>query len=115
MRRHGLTKKGLGVTAHGLRNENLTALYTRLTGMEVPVRGGVRPEGEAKEMDIAGRLEVARTAGHCRIEISNAYIGGRKPRPPVSIEEIKGAMTCLTVDNASARARSGSGGDEPPR
>lgn len=38
--RFGLTKRGLGVTAHGLRHEHLNDLYEQVTGVPSPVRGG---------------------------------------------------------------------------
>ena len=72
MARFGITSKGLGVTAHGLRHEALIEHYMRQTGgVEPPVRGGqVNPE-----LDDVARRSTARLAGHHRPRASGAYLG----------------------------------------
>jgi integrase len=72
LRKFGLTKQALGVTAHGLRHEALIAEYVARTGQQPPVRGGVR-DGRAGLKDAC--LAVSKMAGHARPRASRAYLG----------------------------------------
>ncbi|MBP8275577.1 MAG: hypothetical protein KAX55_01615, partial [Propionivibrio sp.] len=75
--RYGITKRDLGVTAHGLRHEHLNELYERVTGVPSPVRSGsVTHDLDRLTHDIA-RARVSQEAGHSRLGISDAYIGAR--------------------------------------
>jgi len=73
MDKFGITKKQLGVTAHGLRHEVLIHQFEALTGTAAPVRGGTKPPAEIDRM---ARQEVAELAGHGRKRASSAYLGG---------------------------------------
>jgi len=75
----GVTAKGLGVTAHGLRHEMLIGHYEALTGVRAPIRGGERPP---PEIERRARAAVAALAGHARIRVADAYLGrlARGPR-----------------------------------
>ena len=89
MKKFGITKKQLGVTAHGLRHEVLIDQFERLTGQAAPVRGGTKLP---TEIDEPARKEVAELAGHVRKRASNAYLGGqpahrRKPDAASGSEE----------------------------
>ena len=80
LRRFGITKAALGVTAHGLRHQHANDRYEELTGEPSPVRGGSGDGGE----DATARLAIASELGHGRIAISDAYLGSsavmrRKP------------------------------------
>ena len=69
----GVTRKQLGVTAHGLRHQFAQEFHVQLTGAQAPVRGGaVCADPETLE---AALLEIARQLGHNRPTISNAYLG----------------------------------------
>ena len=72
LEKFGVTRKALGVTAHGLRHEVLIAQFEALTGQAAPVRGGGK-----LPTTISGpaRQEVAELAGHARKRASNAYCG----------------------------------------
>ncbi|MEB0032983.1 integrase domain-containing protein [Undibacterium sp. RTI2.1] len=72
LRKYGLTKKGLGVTPHGLRSQYLNNLYKNLTGKDSPVRGGTLPQKDILE---SARKIIAEHAGHSLASKSNAYIG----------------------------------------
>lgn len=73
----GLTKRGLGVTAHGLRHQHLNDLYESITGVASPVRGGsITRDIDSHAHDVA-RARVSQEAGHNRLNISDAYIGAR--------------------------------------
>ncbi|RJG00596.1 integrase domain-containing protein [Noviherbaspirillum sedimenti] len=73
MDKFGITKKQLGVTAHGLRHEVLINQFETLTGAAAPVRGGTKPPAE---IDRIARQDVAELAGHGRKRASTAYLGG---------------------------------------
>lgn len=73
LRKFGITSKGLGITAHGLRHEALIEEYIAITGQEPPLRGG--GEGLTREQEDAARLAVSRLAGHNRGRASAAYLG----------------------------------------
>jgi integrase len=73
MRKAGVTRKQLGVTAHGLRHQFAQELHVELTDVRAPVRGGdgcVDPETLK-----AALLEIAHQLGHNRPQIVNAYCG----------------------------------------
>lgn len=73
LRKFGITSKGLGITAHGLRREALIEEYIAITGQEPPLRGG--GEGLTREQEDAARLAVSRLAGHNRVRASAARLG----------------------------------------
>jgi integrase len=71
LRRFGITKAALGVTAHGLRHQHTNDRYEELTGEPSPVRGG-RSEAANKR---TARLAIAHELGHGRLEVCSAYLG----------------------------------------
>ena len=75
--RFGLTKRGLGVTAHGLRHQHLNDLYESITGVPSPVRSGSLTANIDKHLHDIARARVSQEAGHERLGISDAYIGAR--------------------------------------
>ncbi len=89
MEKFGITKKLLGVTAHGLRHEVLLAQFEALTGHAAPVRGGAKLPAA---IDEPARRDVAELAGHVRKRASNAYLGGildrsrKQTLPPIDKE-----------------------------
>jgi len=73
MQKAGVTKKQLGVTAHGLRHQFAQEFHVELTDVQAPVRGGdVCADPETLK---AALLEIARQLGHNRAQIVNAYCG----------------------------------------
>ncbi|MEB0032298.1 integrase domain-containing protein [Undibacterium sp. RTI2.1] len=70
--KHGITKEGLGITAHGLRAQYLNNLYKNLTGLDSAVRGGEKP---AQDILAAARQIITEHAGHSIASKANAYIG----------------------------------------
>ena len=86
--RFGLTKSGLGVTAHGLRHQHLNDLYESITGVPSPVRSGSVTADIDKHLHDVARARVSMEAGHERLNISDAYIGARtSPTSKLSDEE----------------------------
>lgn len=85
----GVTKAGLGVTAHGLRHETLCNLFEELAGVPAPIRVAnpreVLAQADPDKVELA-RAAVAEMAGHARVSISSSYLGGllgreREPSP----------------------------------
>lgn len=77
MRKHGATKRGMGVTPHGLRHQFGCDLFEDLTGMPAPVLGLLPAEVYRKKAGIvrAAMKEISLQMGHERPSISGAYIG----------------------------------------
>lgn len=79
-RRFGIYKMGHGITSHGLRHQGLNDYFERLAGRPSPVRGGgsltASDPDEQARIDYA-RRKVSEAAGHARLSISTAYLGGR--------------------------------------
>ena len=74
MKKFGITKKELGVTAHGLRHEYANDKYERHTGKPTPVRGGVKGDVE-QDADKLARQQTSEALGHSRLSITGAYCG----------------------------------------
>ena len=73
MQKAGITRKQLGVTAHGLRHQFAQEFHVELTDVQAPVRGGdVCADPETLK---AALLEIARQLGHDRARLLNAYVG----------------------------------------
>ena len=70
--RHGITRRELGITAHGLRHQYGNDRYEEFAGVASPLRGGDPVE---REVDCNARLKVAEELGHARENISTAYLG----------------------------------------
>ncbi|MGY2683828.1 integrase domain-containing protein [Pseudomonas tolaasii] len=68
---HGL--KGF----HELRAAYACERYEQLTGFPAPVNGG-RGHREDRELDRRARQQISHELGHSRIDVVNAYIGGRR-------------------------------------
>ena len=84
LERVGATRRGLGITSHGLRHQRLNDLYEEVAGTPSPVRRQQRedsdslPQPDPMLHDLA-RARVSEEGGHTRLSISNAYIGSNKP------------------------------------
>lgn len=76
MAAHGITKKDLGITAHGLRHQNLNDFFERVAGVPSPVRGGGAPANEEEKGAVeVAKVQTAAIAGHVRPSIATAYTG----------------------------------------
>jgi integrase len=73
LRMCGVTRGGLGVTAHGLRHEYANDLYESVAGVRAPLRGGAPADAQT---DGEARMRVVHDLGHGRKSISSAYLGG---------------------------------------
>ena len=74
VRSHGISRKALGVTSHGLRHERLNEIYKNITGHLSPIQGGKTVN---KDTDKFARNIVAEIAGHSREDVSSIYLGGK--------------------------------------
>lgn len=77
LERFGITKRGLGITSHGLRHQHLNDLYERIAGAPSPVRSGSLTADLDKLTHDIARARVTQEAGHSRLGITSAYIGAR--------------------------------------
>jgi DNA-binding NtrC family response regulator len=90
-----VTKKGLGVTGHGLRHQYLQDLYANVTGVGAPIKGsGTRPDASLHE---EAMKRVVEAAGHSRKTKANAYLSTfalqlRMARRRPTDEEIRQAL-----------------------
>ena len=104
MKKFGITKADLGVTAHGLRHEYANDRYLQFVGAPSPVRGGPPIEREA---DRAARLRLAEELGHSRENITCAYLGAIRrqssdaatPKTRVTEFETASAATATLADD----------------
>lgn len=76
--KHSITRKGLGVTPHGLRHAYAHDRYFDVTGEAAPVLAGKRPTSPD---DAKARLQVSAELGHVRKEITGAYVGAIRQQP----------------------------------
>ncbi|MGT2460216.1 integrase domain-containing protein (plasmid) [Cupriavidus basilensis] len=106
LRVHGVTKRELQITSHGLRHQYLNGLYHRVTGERSAIQGGTKPE---TELHREGMRRVVEAAGHSRATKSNAYLGvhraPRRQRP--SLEEVRGALERAGQEKKAAAAELG--------
>jgi integrase len=72
MRAAGITRKGLGITSHGLRKEFANRVYLEMTGVRSPVQGGPPID---RVVDRETRLRLVEHLGHARESIGSAYVG----------------------------------------
>lgn len=97
LKKAGITKEQLGVTAHGLRHGYACHIYKALTGEAAPVMGGglVDPE-----LDKTARREIAERLGHGRVEICSAYLGthhGLSQMKRKNLERLKALLDQDTI------------------
>lgn len=88
LRRVGLTKKKLSVTAHGLRHQYAARRYEQLSGLGAPV-SAVAPSQITEEVRAADRIArktVSRELGHFRDDVTQAYLGSLS-----MLERLRGA------------------------
>jgi integrase len=74
MKKFGITKEMLGVTAHGLRHEYVNGRYEELAGGKSPVEGGTVAR-DNPELDHSARTIIAEEVGHTRPNIVSCYTG----------------------------------------
>ncbi|HTT12284.1 MAG TPA: integrase domain-containing protein [Burkholderiaceae bacterium] len=105
LRKVGITRDDLGVTAHGLRHEFAIEKYKQTAGVAAPVRGGSAPD---REVDRGARGKVSRLLGHARRQVTSAYLGS--PRIALSshkeANQSDGAASSMVCNRPVGTARS---------
>lgn len=109
LRKHGVYKKGLGVTSHGLRHGWAQQMYEESAGVPAPVKGGAMPDLEAHRQAIQA---VVMAAGHSKPSKSGAYLStftamAALDRPQVSGEEAIAALNRHNGNKSKAAAELG--------
>lgn len=109
LRKHGVYKKGLGVTSHGLRHGWAHQMYEEEAGAPAPVKGGVAPDLEAHRQAIQA---VVLAAGHSKPSKSGAYLStftamAAATKPQVSREEAEMALRRHGGNKSKAAAELG--------
>jgi integrase len=95
LKKHGVTKAGIGVTSHGLRHGCLQTLYKTVSGVPAPIKGfDDRPE---PEQHLEAMRRVVETAGHSRRTKANAYLStfatqDRKKREVITADQARAAL-----------------------
>jgi hypothetical protein len=92
LRQLGLTKKGLGVTAHGLRCEFANRMYEFLTGEDSPIRGGASTDWSKV---LPHRRTLTRALGHNRVSVTSAYLGSWSMMSRVAQERFSASWSVL--------------------
>lgn len=93
----GITKKELGVTAHGLRHTFASRKYEQHTGERSPVDGG----GEVdRETDQRARKNISELLGHSRLSISSSYLGTHLTISRARMANMRGLVDKLQGDAA---------------
>jgi integrase len=95
MRKHGIYKKGLGITSHGLRHQWLQELYKSLTQFDAPIKGGdEHPDIETHREALKLAVEAA---GHSKPSKSGMYLSttaamNKLRAPDVAIGDVRRAL-----------------------
>jgi len=110
LRKHGITKRDLGITSHGLRHEWLQEYYKNLTGFDAPIKGGdERPDIEAHRAAMKVAIEAV---GHSAPKKAGMYIStyasmDRLKAPVVGIEDVRRALAETGGDKKAAAGKLG--------
>jgi len=84
VRKFAISKKALGVVAHGLRHQKVNDSFAADAGGPSPVRGA----DERAPLDEDARRRAAHLLGHSRLQITNCYLGSPASLPkPISTEQ----------------------------
>ncbi|MEC4718223.1 integrase domain-containing protein [Noviherbaspirillum sp. CPCC 100848] len=74
MRKLGLTREGLGVTAHGLRHQYAQNRYEKIAGIPSPICGG-DPAQIDRDTHLHACYDVMQQLGHSRVDVAASYYG----------------------------------------
>lgn len=92
LRKFAITRKGLGVTQHGLRHQFGCDLFTELTGLPAPVLASAPAAAYCDDAAglLAARRTLSRQMGHERPSITAAYIGSVPQAQADAQERLRG-------------------------
>ena len=83
VRKHGISKRDLGVVAHGLRHQRANDQFEEDAGGPSPVRGAK----DRSDQDEEARARASRLLGHNRLQITNCYLGSGARLPKRAASE----------------------------
>ncbi|CAG9180312.1 hypothetical protein LMG23992_04210 [Cupriavidus laharis] len=105
LEKHGVTKDGCGVTAHGLRHQYFHQMYERMAGQAAAIKGGGKVIDRERHEEAMRKIVAA--AGHSRQTKANAYLStysfqAAESRPAVTPE--MAAQAVRDADGVKAKA-----------
>lgn len=105
LEKHGVTKDGVGVTAHGLRHQFLQQMYHRHCGEPAAVKGGGKVKDAAAHRE--AMRKVVEAAGHSRATKANAYLSTYSTQcaqgsPEPTVADIEAAIAQKGGNKAAA-------------
>lgn len=105
LEKHGVTKEGVGVTAHGLRHQFLQQMYARHSGQEAAIKGSGPVLDAQAHRDAMQR--VVEAAGHSRANKANAYLSTYSKqiatqRPEPTAADVMAALSAAGGSKVSA-------------
>lgn len=105
LEKHGITKNGCGVTAHGLRHQYFHQMYERMAGQAAAIKGGGKVLDRQRHEEAMRKIVEA--AGHSRQTKANAYLStysvqAAASRPAVTPE--RAAKAVKDAEGVKAKA-----------
>jgi integrase len=110
LKRHGVTKSGLGVTCHGLRHQFLQQMFERYTGVPAPIKGSDQRADPALHRE--AMQAVVEAAGHSKEQKAGAYLSSfsvqrRLKAPKPTIEQVQEALAASDGNKKAAASALG--------
>lgn len=106
VRKAGISRKALGITAHGLRHGYACAIYKQLTGEDAPVLGGKYVD---PIIDKKARLDIAERLGHKRVDVVSAYLGSHRTFSRIKKANLDHLVKVLEGDRVMCEMAAASG------
>lgn len=108
LKRHGVTKAGLGVTCHGLRHQFLQQMFEKYAGVPAPIKRSDQRADPALHRE--AMQAVVEAAGHSKAQKAGAYLSSyfvqrQLTSPKVSADQVRDAIAAAE-GNISAAAKS---------
>ncbi|MEZ2354466.1 integrase domain-containing protein, partial [Caballeronia sp. RCC_10] len=105
LKRHGVTKSGLGVTCHGLRHQFLQQMFEKYTGVPAPIKGSDKRADPALHRE--AMQAVVEAAGHSKEQKAGAYLSSfsvqrRLKAPKVTLAQVQEALAATDGNKKAA-------------
>jgi DNA-binding NtrC family response regulator len=98
LEKHGITKNGCGVTAHGLRHQYFHQMYERNAGQAAAIKGGGKVIDRQRHEEAMRKIVEA--AGHSRQTKANAYLSTYSVQAAASRSVVTPEMAARAVKDA---------------
>lgn len=99
LEKHGITKNGCGVTAHGLRHQYFHQMYERNAGQAAAIKGGGKVIDRQRHEEAMRKIVEA--AGHSRQTKANAYLSTYSVQAAASRPIVTPEMAAQAVRDAN--------------